>query len=29
MDTWAPRIDKVLHEQLDRLQHFVEAKPAN
>jgi uncharacterized protein YndB with AHSA1/START domain len=29
MDTWAPRIDKVLHEQLDRLQRFVEAKPVN
>ena len=29
MDTWAPRVDKVLHEQLDRLQRFVEAKPLN
>jgi uncharacterized protein YndB with AHSA1/START domain len=27
MDNWAPRIDKVLHEQLERLQRFVEAKP--
>jgi len=29
MGDWAPRVDKVLHEQLDRLQRFVEAKPLN
>jgi uncharacterized protein YndB with AHSA1/START domain len=29
MDIWAPRVDKVLHEQLDRLQRFAEAKPLN
>lgn len=29
IDDWAPRVDKVLHEQLDRLQRFVEAKPLN
>src|ERR1700751_4465178 len=27
MDSWAPRVDKVLHEQLERLQRFVEEKP--
>ena len=29
MDNWAPKVDGVLHEQLDRLQRFVEAKPLN
>ena len=29
MDIWAPRVDKMLHEQLDRLQRFAEAKPLN
>ena len=27
MDQWAPKVDRVLHEQLDRLQRFIEAKP--
>jgi len=29
MDQWAPRVDGVLHEQLDRLKGFVEGKPLN
>jgi hypothetical protein len=29
MDNWAPKVDGVLHEQLDRLRRFVEAKPLN
>ena len=29
MDQWAPRVDGVLHEQLDRLKRFAEAKPLN
>ena len=29
MDQWAPKVDRVLHEQLDRLKHFVEGKPLN
>jgi uncharacterized protein YndB with AHSA1/START domain len=27
MDNWAPKVDGVLHEQLDRLRRFIEAKP--
>jgi hypothetical protein len=27
MEQWAPKVDRVLHEQLERLQRFVEAKP--
>ena len=27
MDNWAPKVDAVLHEQLDRVKRFVEAKP--
>jgi uncharacterized protein YndB with AHSA1/START domain len=27
MASWAPKVDRVLHEQLDRLQRFVEGKP--
>lgn len=29
MDQWAPKVDNVLHEQLDRLKRYVEAKPLN
>jgi hypothetical protein len=29
MDQWAPKVDRVLHEQLDRLTSFVEGKPLN
>jgi hypothetical protein len=29
VDNWAPKVDGVLHEQLDRLRRFVEAKPLN
>jgi uncharacterized protein YndB with AHSA1/START domain len=29
MDNWAPKVDGVLHEQLDRLRRFIEAKPLN
>jgi uncharacterized protein YndB with AHSA1/START domain len=29
MENWAPKVDGVLHEQLDRLRRFVEAKPLN
>jgi uncharacterized protein YndB with AHSA1/START domain len=29
MEVWAPKVDGVLHEQLDRLRRFVEAKPLN
>jgi uncharacterized protein YndB with AHSA1/START domain len=29
MDQWAQRVDRVLHEQLDRLKLFVEGKPLN
>ena len=28
-DQWAPKVDGVLHEQLDRLKRFVEARPLN
>jgi uncharacterized protein YndB with AHSA1/START domain len=29
MEQWAPKVDNVLHEQLDRLKRYVEAKPLN
>jgi uncharacterized protein YndB with AHSA1/START domain len=29
MNDWAPKVDKVLHEQLEQLQRFIEAKPLN
>ena len=29
MENWALKVDGVLHEQLDRLRRFVEAKPLN
>ena len=29
MEQWAPKVDNVLHEQLDRLKRYVEAKPFN
>lgn len=29
MDQWAPKVDGVLHEQLDRLKRFAEGKPLN